>query len=140
MTMIRDMAHDVLQLIALQMELLGTDARDSFRQAGGPLAAILAAVVVAGACVTVGLVGLGLAVASMARIPAGFALLLVATTVLAASAVVIARCRNRVAEAMGPLRRSRAEFRANIEWLQHALGNNRPTSGSAQAAERANQT
>jgi hypothetical protein len=119
---LEDLAHDILRLAELQIQLLGADARESLRQARGPLAAAGAAAVVGGACVTVGLVGLGWVLASTTGLSVGVALVLVAAAAFALSVAIAVRSWGAFLKAVDPLRRSQTEFRTNVEWIKRAVG------------------
>ena len=117
-----DVASDVFRLMELQFQLLRADASESLGRVRGPLIGMAAAAVVAAACVTVALVGLGCVLAWAVEMPVGFALLLVAMVVLGICLALAAGAWTRITGAMDPLGRSGAEFRENVQWIKGALG------------------
>jgi hypothetical protein len=114
-------AHDLVTLCELQIQLLGVDLRDARARGVVPGLLVGIAVLIAIASVPVLLTGAGLLLANATGVSNGSALIVVATTAIAASGIVGWIAWRKLTAALNLLARSQNEFRENLQSIKSAL-------------------
>ena len=115
-----ELAHDILSLVELQVELLAEDSRDVGQRAR------LWAMVFGGACLfalgslPVAILGIAYLVA-WTGLDLGLCMLLVALALMTVSGVVGMVSWRYLKTAAEPLQRSRRELKRNLDWIKRTL-------------------
>jgi len=115
--------HDLVTLLELQGLLLLADAGAEFRRARQGLLLVLFLSVLGLVCLPIGLAGLALVLAETTRLTTGQALLCVAGCGLLLAGVGTYMAIRALKPGPDCLRRSRAEWKCNVNWLKETLQN-----------------
>ncbi len=119
-----ELAHDVVQLAELQVQLLAADSRTMVRSARRWAIALVAACVIALGSFPIAVLGMAYIVA-WSGLNLALSMLLVALVVIAVSAGVVMLSARRMKAAAAPLERSWHELKRNVEWIKQSVSKSR---------------
>jgi len=115
--------RDLVALVELQGLLIVADAGAEFRKMRNGLVLFALLAVLGASCLPIGLAGLALVLAEATSLTAGQSLLCVAACGLIVAGVGACAAIRAVKPGPDCLRRSRAEWRCNVDWLKETLHN-----------------
>jgi len=121
----RMLAHDVVALAELQLQLFRADGQEMARQAASKLILAAAGVVIAASSLPLLMVGLAYALVELAGFPIWGAMLSSAVIGIIIGAIAVIVGIKRLQPLSGIWQRSTGELRENVEFLKETL--KRPT-------------
>lgn len=125
------LAHDVIALAELQVQLLAVDLRDSRARAVLPVALLVSGVLLALGAMPVLLLGIGWLLVRQAGWTEGAAFLTVGGGAILLAAAIAWIGSRKLQSAIEVLARSCGELSENVQWLKQTL--NRPPGHRTQA-------
>jgi len=130
----REIGHDVVSLVQLQLQLFENDCRESARNAVLPGSLILASAALAAGCVPIALAGAAELLIQSGGLspPAAFAITALAGVILAGGCGFMGWLRLR--RALRPFQHSCEEFNRNVAWIKDMLRRPHAAGAAADAA------
>lgn len=116
-----EFAHDLVELIELQFQLLAVDLRDGKGRAVITAVLIAVSVMMFLGALPVLLFGAGWMLAINSEMTIAGSFLLVGAVAVAASGILAAVAYYTLTKAIQILSRSRRELKSNVRWIKHAL-------------------
>jgi uncharacterized membrane protein YqjE len=117
----RMLAHDIVALADLQLQLFRADGREMARQAAPKLVMAAVGVVIAASSLPLLMVGLAYALVELAEFPIWAAMLSSAVIGIIIGAVTVIVGIKRLQPLSGIWQRSTGELRENVEFLKETL-------------------
>ncbi|MCE9548552.1 MAG: phage holin family protein [Planctomycetia bacterium] len=124
----KELQHDVLVLLRLQVDLVRMDIEQWRRRLSVPLFLLVLAVALALGSVPVLLYGVAQALTSLSGMPLALSLEIVAVVSLGIAAIAAYYGWQRLQAANVVFQRSEEELKRNIEWLKELLSDKEPTT------------
>jgi hypothetical protein len=124
-----ELAHDVVTLVELQVQLLAVDLRDARKTAGLAIAQLAAAVCLGLGAVPLLLFAVSHVLIESARWPPAVAYAVVGIAAAGVAGLLLWTGSRQSARALGTIQRSRAEFEETLRWLKGSL---RPADSSVE--------
>ena len=129
---VAEFVDDMASLAELQAKLAAVDFREAARKSAIPIALTVAGLAVIVASVPVALLGAAWLLASVLKVPQGWAMLLTAGLAIALAGLVVGLAGMRLRHSFDSFRRSRKQLWLNLAWVRTVL----VTSASARLRPR----
>lgn len=116
-----ELAHDVVTLVELQVQLLAVDLRDARKSAGLAIGQLAAAICLGLGAVPLLLFAVAHVLIEYAQCPAAAAYAAVGVVAAVVAGLLLWTGSRQSARALGTIQRSRAEFEETLRWLKGSL-------------------